>query len=368
MAAAVQPGAGMSLGKPETRAVLLLVLLAVGFVLVYLYQAVFAPLLMAAALAFALEPLVARLEQRGMGRKGAVGLVFGSGMLVMLVGILFLGAQLVHFASAAVDPTGPLVKGVQGLGQLVASMVPDSLQDHIGEQIASITDPEQLPKRMAPALKFLEAILGGIGSFFTFLGVVILMPIYLIYLMFELKVISAWLWDRLPAQGRDRHETVLREIHVGLAGFLRGFLTIALIKGSMLTIGLLIIGTPYAAVVGLCSGLLTVLPFIGGLLGFALALALTLSAEATVMALVSVSVVYALGEILEGFVLMPFVLRGGVRLHPLTILFSVIFWGALFGLFGALAAIPLSVVLKAVLTAYVLPTVDEMAGHPPAVH
>ena len=79
------------------------------------------------------------------------------------------------------------------------------------------------------------------------------------------------------------------------------------------------------------------------------------------MPLVWVGVVFVVAEGLENFVLTPWVMGEGVALHPLTVLFCVFFWGALFGAFGALLAIPLTITVKVIAGEYLMPEVERLA-------
>jgi AI-2 transport protein TqsA len=103
-------------------------------------------------------------------------------------------------------------------------------------------------------------------------------------------------------------------------------------------------------------------PFIGPFVGFAVAMALTLAeTKAALGPAIGVVAVFAVAEVVEGFILTPWVMGKEADLGPLTIVFSVIFWGAALGLFGALVAIPLTVTLKILYREYVLPSVEELA-------
>jgi predicted PurR-regulated permease PerM len=140
---------------------------------------------------------------------------------------------------------------------------------------------------------------------------------------------------------------------------------VVVIGRGLTSLGLMFCGTPMAIVVGMTAGLLSIIPFVGPALGFVIALALTLAEEMSLGAMVWLAVVFAVVEAIENFVLTPKVMQGGADLHPLTIIFCVVFWGAALGGFGALVAIPLTLVVKVLARAYLLPAVDELAEREP---
>ncbi len=351
--------------RPDRRWIVLVVLLVLAGIAVVAQVGVFGPLLAAAALAWTTNPLVERLERRGWKRGTAIALVC-SGIFVVVAGLsaLLIG-EAVGFVSALDQPDGPLAGGIRGLQDLVAQFLPEDLQARLREWVGSISGSESMQRLGRGLSQVAQSALAVFSTVFSVVGAVVLLPVYFVYLLIDLPVLQQWLRDRIPLRRRDRHERVLTEIGTGISGFLRGFLIIAVLKGTLLAIGLTILGTQSALVVGFLSGLLTIVPLIGAMFGFALAMLLTLAGDASVGAAIAVVAIYGAAEIIEGFVLTPWIQREGAGLHPVTILVSVFFWGAVFGVLGALVAIPLTIVLKALLRGYVLPIVDELAGRRP---
>ena len=188
------------------------------------------------------------------------------------------------------------------------------------------------------------------------------MPIYLFYVMLDLERIWSWIKSHLPARNREHTLGVLLQLHSGMSAFLRGRVIIAFLKGVLTAIGLLFCGTPMAVVVGLLAGLLSIVPFLGPTVAFVTALALTLAEQMSVTNMVLVIAVFAIAETVEGLILTPLVMKQGADLHPLTILFCVVFWGAAFGAFGILVAIPLTLVVKVLIQEYVMPSVRSVAA------
>ena len=97
-------------------------------------------------------------------------------------------------------------------------------------------------------------------------------------------------------------------------------------------------------------------------LGFVVAAAVTFAEDPVLMSVVWVTVVFLIAEGFENFVFTPWVMKEGVSLHPLTVLFSIMFWAAALGIFGALIAIPLTLIAKILLRELVLPLLDEYAA------
>ena len=336
---------------------------AVALILLAAFQAVFLPLLVAVGVAYVLEPVVARVAQRVGGRPLAVNLVFG---VVVLAGLLVAGGLLVQ-AKALVDwltaDDGHVLREAsKRLLGVIEDLLGAETRARWQAGLDAMRDPERLREFTGPAVRLLQGLGAGLITVFSALTFVVLLPVYLFYLMHELPRLWAWAVARVPARNREVHLRVLATIHAGMAGFLRGFVMIALLKGVLIAIGLLVLGVKFAPIVGIASGLLSVVPFLGALVGYAVAVVLSLAEAPDLGTVLWISGVYVAAEVVEGFVLQPAIMRQGTGLHPLIVLVSVMFWGAALGLAGAVVAIPLTIVLQAVVRAYVLPSVERLAA------
>jgi predicted PurR-regulated permease PerM len=331
-----------------------------GLAVVYWFRGVFGPLLAAFALAYALEPLTARLAQ-GLPRAVAVILVFAvASALAIGLGVLLVlqGVQLVGQFSTE----GGFVAGVDSLVQLIDDQV-HRLPEPVRGFVERSFDEDAWRSFVGQASDLAGGVLETLVSSVNTLGLIVLTPFYLFYLMLDMPRLWAWTREHLPARDRERTMRVLRSIHEGLAAFLRGRVVLALIRGVLTAIGLGLLGTPQWFAVGMGGGLLTVVPFLGPVVGWGIAVALTMSAQG-LMGAVLVTVLHLVIEGIENFALLPVVMRNGVELHPLTVLFCVVFWSAALGVFGALVAIPLTLVLKIIAREYLVPAIDQVAGRP----
>lgn len=365
-----QPTAGGA-GPPGQKARLvasLTVALAVAalLVVVYWYRAVFVPLLLAVAIAYIFEPLVQWFIRKGCKRFWAVTILLLSFLLVSVSSLGWLAFEVVQFVSAVtgvvedgVATKGLFNQGVHNLFEWIDKEIPESVRGEWTEKLSGLEFWQNKTKTLFTFLgQSFQSMLGSI----ELLMVGVLMPIYLFYVMLDLERIWAWIKSHLPARNREHTLGVFAQLHAGMSAFLRGRVIISFLKGALTAVGLLFCGTPMAVVVGLMAGLLSIVPFLGPALGFITALALTLSEQMSVTNMLLVIAVFVIAEIVEGLILTPMVMRQGADLHPLTILFCVVFWGAVFGIFGVLVAIPLTLVVKVLFQEYVMPSVRSVAA------
>ncbi|MEO0480993.1 MAG: AI-2E family transporter [Planctomycetota bacterium] len=325
---------------------------------VFAYASVFGPLFAALGLAYALEPFVRMLERKKMKRRVAVGIVF-LGALVVLGGGLWLAvSQIYSLLGGMIGQTGStniVAKSVANWSNMIQRLAAElDLQDRVKD--ASFWQP--IVKPLATTMTdLLSSVLAGL----SWIGVLILTPVYTLYLMVDMPRIEQLLRDHIPRADRERTDRVLGRVHVGLSAFLRGRILIAVLKGAILAVGLWIVGVPYPSALGLLAGLLSILPIIGPFLGWAFAIGVALADREGWLGFGLVTGVFLVAEALENFLLMPRVMKAGVDLHPLTVLFCVVFWGAVLGGLGALLAIPLTLCLKIAHEEYLLPEIRRLA-------
>ncbi|MEZ5989656.1 MAG: AI-2E family transporter [Planctomycetota bacterium] len=334
---------------------------AVGIWLVSTLQDVFLPLFLAWALAYLLDPVVRMLEARGLSRGLAVGLVFLVFLVLAAAMMWWLVVQAVDLWGAAFGtaerPEGFMTEVPRRLGPYLDQHAPE-----LGKQLDAMLggDAVRWQELMLGARTVLAKVFAGLSGVATLLGFFVLVPIYLFYILLDMsKLVEAgkrW----IPASQKHRVLDAAARIDAGLHAFLRGRLLIAVLKGLVLWVGLVLCGVPYPFAIGMGSGFLSVVPFIGALIGFVVALVLALL-EPTWGPTIGVVVLFGAAETLENYVLFPKVLGQSLDLGEIATMFSLVFWGALFGFFGVLLAVPLTIVLREVARAWLVPSFDRLS-------
>jgi predicted PurR-regulated permease PerM len=199
------------------------------------------------------------------------------------------------------------------------------------------------------------------GSLLTFGGYLLLVPIYTWFLLFELERISAFVQRYIPHGERERFGRIGSQIAEMLGSFFRGRMLVCLLKGLVLAVVLKLAGFPYALLVGVVSGFLSLVPFVGPACGYGLAFVLGLLEFSLASCAIRIAIVYSIGELMEGYVLLPRVLGDSMGLHPIVVIASLMVFGAALGLFGMLLALPLTSVAVIVARELVLPALAELA-------
>jgi len=207
------------------------------------------------------------------------------------------------------------------------------------------------------------------GVLFGVLAGLALIPIYLFYFLLEKRGIEANWTTYLPVQDSGFKEElvfVLRSVNDYLIAFFRGQVLVALCDGILYTIGFLIIGLPYAVLIGVLATCLTIIPFIGAFVTVALALVISLVQFGDWQHPAMVLAVFAVVQTLEGFVIQPKIMGDRVGLHPVIIIIALMVGTTLLGgLLGGILAIPLAAALRVIMFRYIWRQQDG-ATRPPA--
>ncbi|MEY2410228.1 MAG: hypothetical protein QOF48_2898 [Verrucomicrobiota bacterium] len=195
-----------------------------------------------------------------------------------------------------------------------------------------------------------------VASFFGLLAGLALVPVYAFYFLLEKKGIEKRWTDYLPLSNsslKDELVFVLRSINDCLIAFFRSQVLVAICDGVLYTIGFLIVGLPYAVLLGVMATVLTMIPFLGAMATCTTALVIAF-AQGDWKHPLGVLGVFAVVQTLEGFVIQPKIMGDRIGLHPLTVIVALMVGTTLLGgILGGLLAIPLTAAGRVLMFRYV---------------
>ncbi|MFW6149267.1 MAG: AI-2E family transporter, partial [Atribacterota bacterium] len=202
-------------------------------------------------------------------------------------------------------------------------------------------------------LTFSRNAIFELSSFVTKFGFgIIIIPIILYYLLMDIDLFKDNLLIFVSPRNKDDFRKIVIEIDHILSNFIRGRLIVCFIVGALITVGLYFLQIKFYIIIGLVSGMLNFIPYLGPIIGWALALFFVLGKPWSIFILVTILFV-GVNQI-EAIWLNPNILGKELGLHPLTIIFSVLIFGGLLGFLGVLYAIPLAATLKVVMYRYLV--------------
>ena len=316
--------------------------------LVIQLRIIWPPLIFSVILVYLFKPFVDRLEERKVPRVGAgclTYLVFGGALL--LIGLLVVpavGDQSVELAERFPElidrTTEAFVDLANRTGIPIGIEGVESISSNVREWFAD------------PANR--QVILDGLGQIgeiakgvIEVLVIVILAPVLAFYIVVDAPNLSRAATRMVPSQHRDEVVHVGRQVARAVSGFIRGQLVVAVIVGIMSSAVLFFLDLPFWLIVGLTTGLLNIVPFIGPWVGGALGISTALIVGDSTKAL-WVALAFLVIQQVDNHLISPVVLRVAVRLGPATIILALLAGGSIGGLFGVLIAVPLTAVLKIV--------------------
>lgn len=323
----------------------LLASLFFGGWLLYLLSPILTPFLVSALLAYLGDPLVDRLEARGLKRTPAVVLVF----TIILLLLLFLLILLVPRIEAQISQL--IAKLPLYIEWLRANLLPH-LQALLPGDMTGL-DMETLQKTIGRHWREAGGLLASVWSSVSGSGMALvgwlanlfLVPVLTFYLLRDWDHLVAGIHDLLPRRSEPVWSRLAREADEVLGAFLRGQLLVMVALGVIYTTGLWIVGLDLALLIGMLAGLVSFVPYLGLIVGiFVAGLASVLQAQGF-GDLPWVVVVFVVGQVLEGTLLTPHLVGERIGLHPVAVIFAVLAGGQLYGFFGILLALPIAAVV-----------------------
>lgn len=322
--------------------------------LLYLLSPILTPFLLATILAYICAPLVAWLTRRRLfipipvliPRPLAVLLV----MLLLTAGLAALGLILLPMIR---EESLQLMERLPMLADLWNTHAMPWLQQHFGVQPQVRLDVAAVKQFLSEHRDTIQTLLHSLLQSLKIGGMALLGLITTLALtpmvMFYLLVDWPQLVDRLdkfiPRSWHAHSRQLMTEIDAVLGEFLHGQVAVMLSLAVFYSLGLWLAGVSFALPVGILTGLLIFIPYLGFGLGLLLAMLVALLQFEGINPLIGVAVVYALGQVLESFVLTPWLVGQRIGLHPLAVIFALLAFGQIFGFFGILLALPASAVL-----------------------
>ena len=312
--------------------------------LLYALSPILAPFLAGAILAYVLNPLVGRLTGRYLPRIVAV-------VLVLLFALALVVALALVILPLFIKELGMMSERLPAFLAWVNQQLAPWLRERFAvdfqldietvKQLAGgiLANNQGLVAGLLGSLK-----IGGLALIAFFVNV-LLVPVVLFFLLRDWNTLVARVDAMIPRHLHARARTILAEIDAVLAEFLRGQLIVMLLMSVYYAAALWIAGLEFALPIGVITGLLVIVPYIGAFTGILLG---TIAAAMQFDSLTGVAwvwVAFGLGQALEGMAVTPLLVGERIGLHPVAVIFALLAFGQIFGFFGVLLALPASAAL-----------------------
>ncbi len=310
---------------------------AVFLAVLWVLGDVILPFIIGAAIAYFLDPLADRLQRLGLNRALSVAVITVLAVLIFVIVALLVIPTLASQAASLAEMAPELTR---------------QLQDFVTERFPQAADADSALRRSLTAIgqtiqerggEMLETLLASVSSLINVLLLFVIVPVVAVYLLYDWDRMVARIDDLLPREHAPTLRYLAREIDRTMSGFIRGMGTVCLILGTYYAVALMLAGLQFGLVVGFAAGLLTFIPYVGALVGGALALGLALfQFWGDWLSIGLIAGIFVLGQVIEGNLLTPRLVGGSVGLHPVWLIFALAVFGALFGFVGMLVAVPVA--------------------------
>jgi predicted PurR-regulated permease PerM len=225
------------------------------------------------------------------------------------------------------------------------------------------------PETSQSMLQFLGMALHGFLGAIGYIVGLFLIPVYLFFFLKDASKIRQQWSDYVPVrQSKFKEELVslLNEVNGYLIAYFRGQVLVSIIDGAITGIILALLGLDYALVIGLSLAIFGIIPFVGIIIT-AIPAMLIAASQGTGPAPLVVALVFIIVHLIDGLLIQPKIVGESVGLHPLTVIFSVLFWSLLIGgILGALLAVPLTAAIKVLFRRYIwLQKINQGENAPP---
>ncbi|WP_379162540.1 AI-2E family transporter [Paenibacillus sp. sgz5001063] len=314
-----------------------------------LLHTVAAPLLLSGIAYYLLNPLVDRMERRSKIRRpyGIVILyllIAGIITLILLTVIPMIRSQLVELIDNFPKYSDQIQ---QEFIDLTGSKLFGQIQENVGTDVNDITS-----KVTTWGTSFLNNAVNGVGNFVGALTEIVLAlvttPFILFYLLRDGKRLPDYLMRFIPTALQPQTRMVMSEMNSQVASYIRGQIIVSCCIGALLYIGYLIIGLKYSLVLAIAAACTAVVPYLGP--AIAITPALIVALVTSPFMLLKMLIVWTAVQLIEGKFISPQIMGKSLKIHPITIIFVIIFAGKMFGVLGIILAVPGYAVLKVVAT------------------
>ncbi|MCV2873385.1 AI-2E family transporter [Defluviimonas sp. WL0050] len=295
------------------------------------------PFLVGGAIAYFLDPVADRLERAGLSRTAATSVISVGALLIFVLLSLLIVPMLVRQLVGLVNAAPTIFGELQGF--LTAKF--PSLMD---EQSALRDALNGIGKTIqARGGELAQGLLTSALSVINAIVFIVVVPVVAFYLLLDWDNMVAKLDSWLPRDHKETIRTIARDIDRVLAGFVRGQVSVCMALGTFYAVALMIAGLDFGLIVGAIAGLITFIPYVGALIGGALAIGLALfQFWGDWLSIGIIAAIFAAGQFLEGNVITPRFVGKSVGLHPVWLLFALSAFGTVFGFVGMLVAVPVA--------------------------
>jgi len=308
------------------------------------FQSILLPFVAGLALGYFLDPLADRLEKWRVPR-GVAAISLLVAFLLVMVGILLLllpllQSQVAELVAKVPDYAARIQAGVANLAHMVEANLSADDMAKLREGVTAYAGTA-----LGWLGGLLQGLVGGSLAFFNLMALLFVTPVVAFYMLRDWDTFVASIDRLLPREHAHTIRDQARRVDDTLAGFLRGQATVCILLGLFYAMGLTIAGLDFGFTVGLISGLISFIPYVGSMFGLVASVGLALIQFDSWLHIGVIAAIFVAGQAIEGNLLTPVLVGDRVGLHPVWVIFALFAGAALLGFLGMLIALPVAAVI-----------------------
>ena len=308
--------------------------------LLWLLSPILLPFVLGMAIAYLLEPLNRRLTQRGMSRFVAAFIILSCFALAFAVLLFLVVPPLINQFSSLVDDAPAYAERLQSL---VGDPHHPWLKRLIGDKLGSESAGNLTNQAVGYLTGFVASLWSRGQALISVFWLLVVTPVVAFYLGCDWDHMINSIDRLLPLNQRDTVRELSHEIDKSISAYVRGQTGVCLILGSYYALGLTLAGLNFGFLIGVVSGLISFVPYVGFLTALVVSLCVAVAQFVPDWTrILIVAAVVLVGQFIEGNVLSPKLVGKSIGLHPVWLMFALFAFGYLFGFVGLLLAIPLA--------------------------
>jgi predicted PurR-regulated permease PerM len=318
--------------------------------LIYWLGPVLTPFAVAALIAYLGNPLVERMTRWKLSRSAGVGVVFASMTLFLALVVLVLVPVLQHQISHFFERLPDYIAWIR---DVAVPWIAAKLGMNPDEVLDSNALVEMARSHWKEAGGFAAGLIATVSrsgfTFVTHAAELLVIPVVSFYLMRDWPDLVERVHELIPRSVAPTIERLAREADDVLGAFLRGQMAMVMVLGGFYSLGLWAVGIDLAVLIGMCSGLVSFIPYLGAISGVAAGVIAAFVQYHDWLHVALVLGVFWVGHMLEAWVLAPNLVGDRIGLHPVAVIFAVLVGGHLYGFLGILLALPVAAVAMVLL-------------------
>jgi len=325
-------------GKLIAAILLLCLLAAAGYAL----QHTISCFLLSWIIAYLLDPLVVKIEERGIGRSYALTLLYVVLGILTVFFLTFMVPKLTMSWDAFLRELPQYIQKIK----LIAMEWKERIPDRYGsEEIQWLLD--KVSANVDTATEKTGALVYGFaGRIFFNIFNLVLSPILVFFMLYYKQTLIETLASWIPEQNRAISLGIGHEVNSSIGGYLRGQVVVSIIVAVLASLALFIIGITHPFFCGIFAGAASVLPFIGVIIAIFPALFFAWFQFQSLAVLFKIIIAFGVIYFLEGYIIKPLVFKKSMNLNPLVTIIMVMALGELLGFWGILLALPIATAIK----------------------